>query len=231
MGASETSVPTESDTRGLFISHSHDDAELVASLTNTITDLYAGYFSIFATVVKQIEGGDLWREAIRTNLAKSEVMLILITPNSLGSPWVPFEAGAAWHDSIEKRKTVIPCRFKTTDDFAKIVSDLQEVDLTNTASIRNILISALNRISRLSPSPRFMDEVLSRFSDEVSAISFPDKPLPTASVDFDKFVDLTVMFFKGDTSSAERYISMLVSNDLFTKDIQEQLLRRFDTTT
>lgn len=81
----------------LFISHSERDLELVEPLKLWLElglDLKAS--EIRCTSVDNIDAGGFAIEALRRDLESAEVVVGLITINSLRSHWVQLEMGAGW---------------------------------------------------------------------------------------------------------------------------------------
>jgi hypothetical protein len=83
----------------VFVSYAHSDGEFVATLLSRLEDE-----NIHAFADRSIKPGDDWLLRLEAALKESQVILFLITPNSLRSNWVNAEAGAAW--ILKKR--VIP---------------------------------------------------------------------------------------------------------------------------
>ena len=76
----------------VFLSHATYDKFLAVILTERIEAL-AGVAAFRDD--RDIEGGDLIPEAIRTAIRGSREMLVLFTPQSLGREWVTLEIGMA----------------------------------------------------------------------------------------------------------------------------------------
>ena len=96
MGAAST--PVIADVR-VFISHSHDDVRVAKQLVQVIkTSLDTPRGAIRASSVpgSKLPLGSMPAQQLRGELGNAEFVLALITPNSLRSPWVLFELGAAW---------------------------------------------------------------------------------------------------------------------------------------
>lgn len=83
----------------LFISHSHQDSELARLLV----DVIESFFSVPDRKVLcsslpgyKLEVGSPTIDELRKRISSSELVIALISPNSLESDWVLFELGAAW---------------------------------------------------------------------------------------------------------------------------------------
>lgn len=83
----------------LFISHSHRDSEIARQLV----DVLESFFSVptKAIVCSSVPGyelsvGSLTSDELRYKLNLAQLVIALLSPNSLASDWVLFELGAAW---------------------------------------------------------------------------------------------------------------------------------------
>ncbi len=84
-------MSTLSTARRVFISHSHQDNELVRDIARRLHD--AGFET--SVDFAQIASGAEFRRQVRERLSQSSVILILVTPASLRSPWIMTELGMA----------------------------------------------------------------------------------------------------------------------------------------
>lgn len=83
----------------IFVSHSHQDIELANRLVDLLTKaLKIDTRTIRCTSVTgyNLSAGDLSTQMLRQNLQDCDVVIGLITTNSLSSAYVLFELGAAW---------------------------------------------------------------------------------------------------------------------------------------
>ncbi len=84
----------------IFISHSHSDQEIADSLFD---------FLIYALKIEEQDilctsdpesgltfGSDTISNQLKENLKNAEALIVLITPDSLNSAWIPFEVGSFW---------------------------------------------------------------------------------------------------------------------------------------
>lgn len=224
----ENNTSSQVGGNGLFISHAHDDVELVRALKTMLMDLYSNYFDIFATAVTPLKGGQVWRDEIREHIAKAKVMIVLITPISVRRIWIPFEAGAAWLDSIDRKKVLIPCRFNYAD-FTSPLSEHHGVNLLSRESIEDSLIPALNDVSGLTPSMKYLPKIIDGFFEEVANIKEQQDALigtteGSSRIDYDRLFELTIGYFKDDKNAARKYMDMLKRHDLL---IDEDLYQDF----
>ncbi|NJL57502.1 toll/interleukin-1 receptor domain-containing protein [bacterium] len=53
---------------------------------------------------RQIHGGELWRKEIDKGIARSEMLVVVLSPDAVQSTWVPYEVNSA----REQGKFIIP---------------------------------------------------------------------------------------------------------------------------
>jgi hypothetical protein len=84
----------------LFVSHAHKDKKLAAALVEVIEAAMVKQHRILCTKHEKEEysypENEDVREHLRAHLSQSAVVLALLTPNSLASPWCLIELGGAW---------------------------------------------------------------------------------------------------------------------------------------
>jgi len=91
----------------IFLSHSSKDQALAEKLANQIRN-FLGFEDKAVFVSSEPEGIDIgtdWFNSVVDALEKSEVFVILITPNSMASNWVWFEIGYFWK---KKKQAIYP---------------------------------------------------------------------------------------------------------------------------
>jgi hypothetical protein len=98
---------TTNDKPRIFISHIHEEAKLGSVLKSWIEDAFPDQLTVFlSSDPNDLPGGRAWLDEIRAALKNDrlEVLLSLISPQSLQRPWISIELGAGWIQD----KTVIP---------------------------------------------------------------------------------------------------------------------------
>jgi hypothetical protein len=91
--------------KGIFISHIHEEAALGTVIKSWMTDAFHGNAAPFLSSDKQdLPAGSKWLDVIEEQLAKSGVVISLLSPASLARSWVNIELGAAWI----RRISIIP---------------------------------------------------------------------------------------------------------------------------
>ncbi|HUE73056.1 MAG TPA: toll/interleukin-1 receptor domain-containing protein [Pirellulaceae bacterium] len=101
----------------LFVSHATTDKWLATVLCEKIEAAGARAFRDD----RDIHGGDDIPETIRSELARSRELLILLTPDSIHRPWVLIELGAYWGRRGGQRIVAVLCHvaFDTIPDMIK----------------------------------------------------------------------------------------------------------------
>jgi hypothetical protein len=145
-------LPTESAAKPatkpvIFVSHAHADGPLVTALKAVLDDVFAGGVECFATVIPgAIEPGKDWFGEIRDTLAKAKVVLFLVTPASIGRPWLWFEMGAAWEKYQAKQLTVLPvCVNIPVGNLPPPLSAVQSLSLTEESDVKLLLTTLRDR--------------------------------------------------------------------------------------
>tara|TARA_R110001606_G_scaffold389789_1_gene556193 strand:+ start:957 stop:2051 length:1095 start_codon:yes stop_codon:yes gene_type:complete len=89
----------------IFFSHSSRDGELLSVLKDQIMEKTGGSFDIFLSSDGQsIPFGTNWVYAIQEALEETQAVFVFVSPQSIQSGWVYFEAGYAY----SKKKNVVP---------------------------------------------------------------------------------------------------------------------------
>lgn len=95
-GSGGQEIPVMSS-RGVFVSHASEDAPVAQAFCNLIQDVSAGMIPTYSSSSKDqgagIPYGEDWFKWIETTIRDSGNVVALITPASIGRPWILFEAG------------------------------------------------------------------------------------------------------------------------------------------
>jgi hypothetical protein len=75
----------------VFLSHSYDDMVLAKHLRNLLS--HRANAQVFTT--EELSAGEKWEAKLRDELDAADVVVALLTPQSVDSPWVLQEIGAA----------------------------------------------------------------------------------------------------------------------------------------
>jgi hypothetical protein len=81
----------------VFISHISDETEVAQWLKARIDRDFLGAVDIFVSSDRStIAAGRKWLDEVDKALKRADLQIVLCSPDSVGRPWVNFEAGAVW---------------------------------------------------------------------------------------------------------------------------------------
>jgi hypothetical protein len=104
----------------VIISYSRTDSDFVDRLE---PDLKAHNLSVWVDR-RKLEGGQVWDAEIRSAIDQCRILLMVISPEALASPWVTKE----YQYALKRHKEVIPLRLYPTGDLPPELQRLQWVD-------------------------------------------------------------------------------------------------------
>jgi hypothetical protein len=142
----------EMDKPIVFFSHSSNDSNLVQPIKERLTSITGGTIDIFLSSDGQsIPLGRNWVHKIEEGLKKATIMFVFVTPNSIASNWIYFEAGFTYSKDIR----VIPVGFGIDIALLKApLNLLQGFNVTSGDSLNNF-VSVINSEYSLSFSEAF----------------------------------------------------------------------------
>ena len=158
----------------IFFSHSSKDRDLILPIRNKIVDITGGTMDIFMSSDGQsIPLGRNWVSKIEEGLKNAQIMFIFVTPNSIKSDWIYFEAGYAYSKEIE----VIPVGIGIhIGELRAPLNLLQGFDILSCDSLNNF-ISVINKKFNLAFKEDFNEEdyapIHSSLFDEETDFVFP----------------------------------------------------------
>jgi hypothetical protein len=83
--------------KSAFISHISQETDLAQGLKTRIQHDFLGMIDVFVSSDGEtIRAGTKWLDAVDAALERADIQLVLCSTESVGRPWVNFEAGAAW---------------------------------------------------------------------------------------------------------------------------------------
>ncbi|MEK5164203.1 toll/interleukin-1 receptor domain-containing protein [Paenibacillus sp. FSL R5-0527] len=126
----------------IFFSHSSKDRDLILAIKTKLDSITGGVLEIFLSSDGQsIPFGSNWVHKIEDGLKQASVMFVFVTPNSIATNWIYFEAGFAYSKGIE----VIPVGIGIDIALLKApLSLLQGFNITSGDGLNNF-ISVINK--------------------------------------------------------------------------------------
>ena len=138
----------------IFFSHSSVDSSTILPIKNKISAITANVLDIFMSSDGQsIPFGHNWVHKIEEGLNNAQIMFVFVTPTSINSAWIYFEAGFAYSKNIE----VIPVGIGVNIGQLKApLNLLQGFDITSADSLNNF-VTVINRKFDLKFSEAFTE--------------------------------------------------------------------------
>jgi TIR domain len=103
----------------VFISYSHTDTSIADGIAAVLQELSLDYFRD----VKDIQWGDGINNSVREGLESSSAIIVIVSPGSLKSHWVPYEVGYA----TALKKKILPFLTHPALDVPGFIADLSYV--------------------------------------------------------------------------------------------------------
>ncbi|MCR9245950.1 MAG: toll/interleukin-1 receptor domain-containing protein [bacterium] len=139
----------------IFFSHSTRDRQPLEQLKRAFVAKTAGTIDVFlSSDGESIPLGSNWVATLQTRLETAALMLVFVTPDSIDSRWIHFEAGFSYAKGI----AVVPVGFLGVDmrDLGPPLTLLQGFNVTGADSLNN-LIALANRTFGLDHPLGFTD--------------------------------------------------------------------------
>lgn len=126
----------------IFFSHSSNDSLAILPIKNKMISITANVIDIFMSSDGQsIPFGHNWLHKIEEGLNNAQIMFVFVTPSSINSAWIYFEAGFAYSKGIE----VIPVGIGVNIAQLKPpLNLLQGFDITSADSLNNF-VTVINK--------------------------------------------------------------------------------------
>jgi hypothetical protein len=110
----------------VFVSHATADKWLARVFCDKIAETGATTFRDD----RDIDGGDNIPDTLRRQIKASKEVLVLLTPKSVGRPWVTLEVGAAWGHGPRVRIVVITYHV-TADQIPAMIQSNKAIELND----------------------------------------------------------------------------------------------------
>ena len=109
----------------VFVSHKHDDHALAETVKKTLEGLSGRRIDCFVSGSDLSAGSD-WNAEIRSQLAKSHMLILLFTEPSRNWDWCLYEAGLFTSLGVAEEHSVV-CLYRPQDDLPSPLKNLQGV--------------------------------------------------------------------------------------------------------
>lgn len=111
----------------VFISHITEEPEIEMSIKGWIESTFLGNHEVIVSSdPDSMPAGTKWIDEITKAITSSKILILLCSPNSIHRPWINFEAGCGWAQSIP----VIPICYGglTKSELPPSINALQALD-------------------------------------------------------------------------------------------------------
>lgn len=194
----------------IFFSHSSKDKQTIMRIKNKLNIITSETLDIFMSSDGQsIPFGKNWVHKIEEGLAKAKIMFVFVTPNSIRSDWIYFEAGFAYSKGIN----VIPVGLGV--DISSIrapLSLLQGFNITSSEGLNNIT-ATINK--------EFSNTFSVKFTDEDFRLFIPNEELESI-IDIGKYFD-SAKFGQESEFTNSKNIDIKYDNQAFFNNIIKYL--------
>jgi hypothetical protein len=140
--------------KSIFISHISDETAVAQWLKDRLNRDFLGALDIFVSSDRStIEAGRKWLDEVENALNTADMQIVLCSRESVGRPWVNFEAGAVWlrgipvvpvcHSGLEPEGLPVP------------LSMLEGLSLSRPAGLAKLYDAVANTLGLNTPSVDF----------------------------------------------------------------------------
>jgi len=139
----------------VFFSHSSRDATALSRLKDLFLEKTGGAIEVFLSSDGQsIPLGRNWVHKVEQALNSASLMIVFVTPNSVGSHWLYFESGYAYSKGLR----VVPVGFRGVDltRLPPPLGLLQGFNITSSDTLDNLVVLA-NEVFGHSHANRFTE--------------------------------------------------------------------------
>lgn len=215
----------------LFMSHIHEDEAINAALAALIHDACADRFDIFNTTLYPIKSGARWRDEIKNALDRAQVVLVILTPQSVKREWVLFEAGAAWlaaENAAEPKTRLIPCRFGL-DQYPTSLGEYQGVDLTSYGETQRLITELCAMVGMTQPAKTIKQHLDTYFAslEAISPALPPETDPNIATLPVDSLLEI-IERLAGERTARD-VAEILARRDFISEDARTAYLKKLLT--
>jgi hypothetical protein len=138
----------------IFISHIHEDEYIASALALFLQSKLPATDVFVSSDQFRVRLGDDWQRKVRDALRAAKAVLAIFSPESVGRPWVNFEAGGAW---FSEGKVLIPLCIGMIrpETLPKPYSNIQGAHLADAATLSYLVSTMWERLKLpgLQPVP------------------------------------------------------------------------------
>jgi hypothetical protein len=150
----------------IFMSFIHEEESAASTLSFFIRHIFGHSIDTFMSSDKNaIFAGEDWMERVFDELKTTKILISLLSPTSVGRPWINFEAGAAWMGNA----VVLPLCIGglTIAKLPKPYSSLQAIEFDTTEGAYYLVSSIAHHLDIAPPKrPMFSDTPMPTWTDE-----------------------------------------------------------------
>jgi hypothetical protein len=160
----------------IFISHIHEEAIAAEGVRRYLADFDLDAF--LSSENWELRLGERWFDRITDELKAANIVILMLSPNSVARPWINFEAGWAWGQD----KVTIPACFGGLEvgSMPRPYSDLQGVQL-DTGHTR-LVFDCYHYLKKNTLPAITGPDAASDLRNALKGIRPPLRPLPTPPV-------------------------------------------------
>jgi hypothetical protein len=156
----------------VFISHDSRDADLAEAFDHLLTDASGGVIQTFRSSDQSgragIDYGENWFSKITNTLSDATDVVALLTPNSVGRPWILFEAGFAV-GRLDAKVFGIAVGLPLSKAVAGPFAQFQNCE-ANEESLATVVLKLIQRNPNARPREQAVRRQVSSFLLEISPL-------------------------------------------------------------
>ncbi len=153
----------------VFISHDSRDADLAEAFDHLLTDASGGVVQTFRSSDQTgragIDYGENWFSKITKTLSDATDVVALLTPNSIGRPWILFEAGFAV-GRLDAKVFGIALGLPLTKAVAGPFAQFQNCE-ANEESLTTVVLQLIQRNPSARPREQAVRKQVGTFLEEI----------------------------------------------------------------
>jgi hypothetical protein len=172
----------------IFVSHSHEDKELIPPIKKALQKVFAKSLDLFATSRPDaIPKGSKWMDEIEKKLDHAKYVFVLITPRSVYRPWLWFELGYTWKQPVTKFSLVLGL---DQSDLPRPIADLQSVPLADAEHLKELFVQMNEKLETKTGVEDQFGKASTALAKQMETLK-SSLPTPSSSGDFQ--VDLKIV--------------------------------------